>query len=426
LSVGRENGTEQSRKRLNKYYREDDVPRIATVAGLFVACLFVGSTPLAIAADVVRIGVLADMSGTYADVQGAGSVEATRIAVEEFGGTVLGKKIEVVSADHQNKADLGSNTARNWIDNFDVGVIIDLGNSAVAVAVQNLVKEKNRISIATGAASAELSNKYCNSNSLQWGYDTYQFAHASSVSLTKSGGTTWFMITADYAFGHALENDARSAIEAAGGKVVGAVRHPLNTSDFSSYLLQAQASNAKIIAMANGVADLQTALKQGREFNVFTEKQKLAALAMLLSDVHSVGLNVAQGTILSSVFYWDATDGTRKFSEKFAAKMGRPPSETQAMNYSATLHYLKSVAAANTTDTTAVLNKMRTTPVNDLLTVNARIRADGRLMRDIFLVQVKTPAESKKPWDYFQVNGAIAAVDAFRPANESVCPLLKQ
>ena len=376
-------------------------------------------------ADAVRIGVLADMSGTYADVQGAGSVEATRIAVEEFGGTVLGKKIEVLSADHQNKADLGASIARNWIDNLDVGLILDLGNSAVALAVQTIVKEKNRLSIATGAASAELTNKYCSSNSLQWGYDTYQFAHAASMALTKAGGDTWFTIAADYAFGHALENDARAAVEAAGGKVVGSVRHPLNTSDFSSYLLQAQASKAKVIAMANGVADLQTALKQGREFNIFTDKQKLAALAMLLSDVHSVGLNVAQGTVLSSVFYWDATEGTRTFSEKFAAKMGRPPSETQAMNYSATLHYLKAIAAANSQDTATVIAKMRATPVNDLITTNAQIRADGRLMRDIYLVKVKSPAESKKPWDYFQVNGTIPAADAFRPAKESVCPLLK-
>ena len=402
------------------------MPRSSRYFAMAISLFAALPATLTFAADVVRIGVLADMSGTYADVQGAGSVEATRIAVEEFGGTVLGKKIEVVSADHQNKADLGLNTARNWIDNLDVGLILDLGNSAVAVAVQNLVKEKDRISIATGAASAELTNKYCNSNSLQWGYDTYQFAHASSTALTKSGGTTWFMITADYAFGHALEGDARAAVEAAGGKILGAVRHPLNTSDYSSYLLQAQASNAKVIALANGVADLQNALKQGKEFNVFTGKQKLAALAMLLTDVHSVGLAVAQGTILSTVFYWDATEGTRKFSEKFSARMGRPPSETQAMNYSATLHYLKSVAAVGSTETKAVLAKMRSTPVNDLFTTNASIRADGRLMRDIYLVQVKTPEESKMPWDYFKVTGNIPAADAFRPASESVCPLLKQ
>ncbi|WP_295855106.1 ABC transporter substrate-binding protein [Tardiphaga sp.] len=401
------------------------MPRSIRFFAIAFSLFIVHPMPFARAADVVRIGVLADMSGAYADVQGAGSLEATRIAIEEFGGTVLGKKIEVVSADHQNKADLGSNIARNWIDNLDVGLILDLGNSAVAVAVQNLVRDKDRISIATGAASAELTNKYCNPNSLQWGYDTYQFAHAAAMALTKAGGTSWFIISADYALGYALEGDARAAVEAAGGKVLGTVRHPLNTSDYSSYLLQAQASGAKVIAIANGVSDLQNALKQGREFNIFSDKQKLAALAMLLSDVHSVGLAVTQGTILSSVFYWDASDGTRQFSEKFAARMGRPPSETQAMNYSATLHYLKSVQAVGSTETKAVLAKMRATPVNDALTSNASIRADGRLMRDIYLVQVKTPEESKKPWDYFKVTGRIAAADAFRPVSESVCPLLK-
>lgn len=373
----------------------------------------------------IRIGVLTDISGPLSDVQGVGSVEAVKMAVEEFGGTVLGRRIEVLSGDHQNKADIGASIARGWIDNSNVGLIMDLGNSAVAIAIQTIVREKNRLSIATGAAAGELTNRFCSPNSMQWGYDTYQFARASAVALTRSGGDSWFLITADYAFGHGLEADARKFIEANGGRVVGTVRHPIGSMDFSSFLLQAQASRAKVIGIASAVADLQNTLKGGMEFGVFSDAQRPAALAMLLADVHSVGLRVAQGTVLSSVFYWDANDATREFSAKFAARMGRPPSETQAMNYSATLHYLRAMAAANSSETDAVIAKMREMPVNDAMTTNARIRADGRLMRDIHLVRVKSPEESKKPWDYFQITGTIAADDAFRPPEDSVCPLLR-
>lgn len=377
------------------------------------------------ASDVVRIGVLTDMAGPLSDAQGMGSVEAAKIAVEEFGGKVLGKKIEVLHADHQNKADIGVTTAKRWIDTADVGMILDLGNSAVAIGVQSLVEKNKAISIATGAASGELTNKYCNPHAFQWGYDTYQFAKGSTGAMVKAGGDSWFFITADYAFGHALEADSKKTVEALGGKVLGAVRHPINTMDFSSYLLQAKASGAKVIAVASAVGDLQNVLKQGSEFQIFTDKQKASAMAMLLVDVHSVGLKAAQGTTLSSIYYWDANDGSREFAKKFSARMGRPPSETHAMNYSATLHYLKSMAAANTLETEAVIAKMRATPVNDLFTSNATVRADGRLMRDIFLVRVKSPEESSKPWDYFKVLGDIKADDAFRPVSESVCPLLK-
>ena len=389
------------------------------------AALAIGAAHTAHAADVVRIGVLTDMTGALSDTLGQGSVEATKLAVEEFGGTVLGKKIEVLTGDHQNKPDVGSTIARRWLDTQDVGLVLDLGNSAVAIAIQTLVKEKNRISISTGAASGELTNKFCGSNSLHWGYDTYQFTKASTAALTKAGGDTWFFITADYAFGHALEADAKRIVEANGGKVLGAVRHPINTMDFSSYLMQAQASKAKVIAIASAVADLQGALKQGSEFKIFSDKQKAAAPAMLMVDVHSVGLKAAQGAMLSSVAYWDASDATRAFTQKFSARTGRPPTEAQSMSYSATLHYLKAMAAAKSEEAGAVLEKMRATPVNDAFTTNAKIREDGRVMRDVHLVRVKSPEQSKKPWDYFEIVGKIAAADAFRPVSESVCALVK-
>ena len=380
----------------------------------------------AMAADVERIGVVTDISGPLADVEGPGSVEAVKIAVEEFGGTVLGRKIEVLSADHQNKPDIGLSIARNWIDNSGVNLVLDLGNSAVAIAVQNLVKEKGKLSIATGAASAELSNKYCTPNSFQWGYDLYQYAKAAASELVKAGGDTWFFITPDYAYGHALEADTRKAVEAAGGKVLGGVKHPMNTMDFSSYLLQAQASGAKMIALANAIADLQNSMKQGVEFKIFSDAQKPVPLGMVLVDVHAMGLDFAQKSVLSTVFYWDENERTRRFAAKFFARMGKPPTEAHAMNYSATLHYLKSIVAANSFETSKVIEAMRATPVNDDVTSNARIREDGRLMRDVLLVQVKTPAESTKEWDYYKVMRKIPGADAFRPAAESVCPLLKK
>ncbi|MGM5024045.1 ABC transporter substrate-binding protein [Tardiphaga sp. 367_B4_N1_1] len=397
--------------------------KISTIAATLSLLATVSA---ASAADPVRIGVLTDLSGPLSDVQGPGSVEAAKIAVEEFGGTVLGRKIEIVSGDHQNKADVGLSMARSWIDVQKVGLIMDLGNSAVAIGVQNLVKDKNQISIATGAASGDLSNKFCNSNSFQWAYDTYQYAKVASTDLVKGGADTWFFITPDYAFGHALEADTRKAVEASGGKVIGGVKHPINNMDYSSFLLQAQASNAKVIAIASAVSDLQNVMKQGAEFNIFTDKQRPAALGILLADVHAIGLAAAQNTILSTVFYWDENDSTRRFAKKFQDRMKRPPSEAQAANYSATLHYLKAVSRANSTDTDKVLAKMRELPVEDDVTRSAMIREDGRLLRDVLLVQVKTPVESKGPWDYYKILRRIAGVEAFRPAAESVCPLLKK
>ena len=396
------------------------------LCSIAVTLSFVAGVSPGFAADPVRIGVLTDLSGPLPDVQGPGSVEAAKIAVEEFGGTVLGRKIEIVSGDHLNKADVGLSMARSWIDVQKVGLIMDLGNSAVAIGVQNLVKDKNQISIATGAASSDLTNKFCNPNSFHWAYDTYQYAKVASTELVKEGSDTWFFITPDYAFGHALEADTRKAVEATGGKVIGGVRHPINNMDYSSFLLQAQASNAKVIAIASAVSDLQNVMKQGAEFNIFTDKQKPAALGILLADVHAIGLKAAQNTILSTVFYWDENDKTRRFSKKFQERMKRPPSEAQASNYSATLHYLKAVTQANSTDTDKVIAKMRELPVDDDVTKQAKIREDGRLLRDVLLVQVKTTTESKGPWDYYKVIRTIPGTDAFRPVSDSVCPLLKK
>ena len=362
----------------------------------------------AYAADVVRLGVLTDMTGVLSSSLGEGSVEATRIAAEEFGGTLLGKKIEVISGDHQNKADVGLAIAQRWIDTQDVDVVLDLGNSAVAIAVQNLVKEKNKISIATGAASGELTNKYCNSNAFHWGYDSYEFTKAMVPDMVKAGGDSWYFLTVDYAFGHAVEADARKLVEANGGKVIGAVRHPINTADFSSYLLQAQSSGAKVIAFASSTGDLQNIIKQSGEFNLFADgKLKSAAPILLIADVNAVGLKVAQGTAFSAVAYWDADDKSRAFSEKFWKKLNRMPTDAHLMTYSAAISYLKAAAAANTLETGAVIAKLRELPVNDAVTTNAKVRADGRLLRDVYLGRVKTPEESKKPWDYFKIERKI-------------------
>lgn len=372
----------------------------------------------------VRIGVLTDMSSSLSDTQGMGSVEGARMAVEDFGGTVLGRKIEVVHADHQNKADIGATTARRWFDTEDVRLVVDLGSSAVALATQTIAKDKDRITIATGAASSELTGKACSPNSFHWGYDSYQFSGAASAQMVKAGLDTWFFVTADYAFGYALENDTRKVVEAAGGKVLGSVRHPMNTQDFSSFLLQAQASGAKVIAIASAIGDLQNALKQGQEFQIFGKKQVASAMALLLVDVRSVGLQATQGTSISTVFYWDQDDATREFAKRFRARMQRPPSEAQAMNYSGVLHYLKAVKAAGTTETQAVLAKMKEMPVDDLMTKQAKLRADGRLMRDVRLAKVKTPAASKGEWDVFEIGATVPGEQAFRPAAESACPLL--
>lgn len=374
----------------------------------------------------IRIGVLTDMSGVLADTLGPGSLEAARMAAED-NGDVLGRKVEVLSADHQNKADIGAAIARRWYDSEGVGLILDLGNSAVGLAVQGIAKEKDRITISTGAATSELTNKSCSTNSFRWGYDSYQMSSGATGQLVRDGADSWYFVVADYAFGHAIEADAGNIVKANGGKVLGSVRYPVGTTDFSSFLLQAQASGAKIIAIANAVTDLQNTLKQGNEFQIFGQKQRAAAPVLLLVDIHSVGLKATQGTTVSTVFYWDQDEKSRAFAERFRKRFGRPPTEAQAMNYSAVLHYLKAIKAAGSAETGKVLAKMRELPVEDAATPKpATIRADGRLMREIRLARVKTPEESKGPWDYLKVLGLISAEDAFRPVAQSACPLLKR
>jgi branched-chain amino acid transport system substrate-binding protein len=375
--------------------------------------------------NVVKIGVLDDMSGPYADIQGPGDVVAVKMAVEDFGGSVNGMPIEVVSADLQNKADVGSAIGRRWYDVEKVDAILGLGNSAVALAVQAISQEKDKVAITTAAGSTALTGKSCSPNGIHWVYDTYALAKGTATAIMKQGGgDSWFFLTADYAFGHALEQDTASVVKVGGGSVVGSVRAPLNTSDFSSFILQAQASKAKVIGLANAGADTINAVKTAADFGVTGAGQKLAGLLVLLTDIHSLGLNVAQGLLFTEAFYWDQNDETRAFSKRFAERHGgKPPTMFQAGIYSAAMHYLKAVKATGSDEAMTVLGQMKKTPVNDFMTKNGSIRSDGRMMRDMYLLQAKKPSESKGEWDLMKVVATIPADEAFRPLSESECPL---
>lgn len=376
--------------------------------------------------DVVKIAVMADMSGPYADQQGPGDVVATRLAVEDFGGKVLGKPIEIVDGDMQNKTDVGLTLARRWYDVEKVDIILGLGSSAVGIAVQGVAREKNKITIATSAGTTELTGKACSPNSFHWVYDTFAVANGTATAVTKAGGDSWYFLTADYAFGHSLEKDASGIIQKLGGKILGSARAPINTSDFSSFLLQAQASKAKIIGLANAGTDTINAVKQAREFGITAGGQKLAGLLVLLTNIHSLGLRDAQGLLFTEAYYWDQNDETRAFAKRFQAKHGKPPTMMQAGIYSAAMHYLKAVKEAGTDDTQKVLAAMRKMPVNDFMTRNAVIREDGRLMRDMYLLEAKKPEESKGEWDLMKVVATIPAEQAFRPLSDSECPLVKK
>lgn len=398
-------------------------------AAAVVALLMTSAFPVhaQISNDVVKIGVLDDMSGPYADIQGPGDVVAVKMAVEDFGGKVNGKAIEVVAADLQNKADVGLAIARRWFDVDSVDVIMGLGNSAVALAVQGITEEKNRIAITTSAGSTALTSKSCSPLGMHWVYDTYALANGTaSAIMDRGGGDSWFFLTADYAFGHALEADTSAVVKKKGGKVVGAVRAPLNTSDFSSFLLQAQSSKAQVIGLANAGADTTNAIKNAADFGVVSGGQKLAGMLVLLTDIHSLGLNAAQGLLFTEAFYWDQNDETRAFSKRFAERHGKPPTSFQAGIYSATLHYLKGVKEAGTDEAKAVVAAMKKIPVNDFMTKNGSIRDDGRMMRDMYLLQAKKPSESKGEWDLINVVATIPAEVAFRPLSESECPLIKK
>ena len=377
-------------------------------------------------ADVVKIGVLNDQAGMNADLSGQGSVIAARMAAEDAGGSVIGKKIEIVFADHQNKADIGSSIATQWYDKDGVDMITDMPFSSVALAVQEIARQRQKIAIYSGPGSSDITGKACSPFGFHWTYDTVALARGTGSAVVKAGGKKWFFLTADYAFGHALAKDTMEVVKANGGTVVGEAVHPVNTSDFSSYLVQAQASGADVIGLANGATDTTNSIKQAYEFGLAKSGQKLAGLLVFITDVNALGLQVAQGLQMTESFYWDQNDETRAFSKRYAERMGgKKPSMVQAGVYSGVAHYLKAVAAAGTSDGPAVAAKIRELPVNDFMSKNVHVRRDGRVMRDFYLFQVKTPAESKGPWDYYNLVRTIPAEEAARPESEGNCPLVK-
>ncbi|WP_316165643.1 MULTISPECIES: ABC transporter substrate-binding protein [unclassified Bradyrhizobium] len=372
----------------------------------------------------VKIGILNDQSGVYADYGGKYSVEAAKMAIEDFGGEVLGQKVELVTADHQNKPDLASSIARRWYDTEGVDMITELTTSSVALAIQDLSKEKKKIDIVVGAATSRISGDACTPYGFHWAYDTRALAVGTGGALVESGGDTWFFMTADYAFGYALEKDTSDIVTSKGGKVLGSVRIPLNSSDFSSFLLQAQSSKAKIIGLANAGLDTTNSIKQAAEFGIVKGGQKLAGLLMTLSEVHGLGLEAAQGLILTEGFYWGRDDKSRAFSERFMKRTGRMPSMIHAGTYSATLSYLKAVKAAGTKDSDAVAAKLKELPVDDAF-AQGKVLANGRMVHDMYLFEVKKPSESKKPWDYYKQLATVPGDKAFFTAKESGCPLTK-
>ena len=398
---------------------------------LLGAALTLATGDLAFAQDrTVKIGALSDQSGLYADLAGPGSTLAAQMAVEDSGLTAKGWKIDLISGDHQNKPDVGAAITRQWFDVDKVDVIVDVPNSGVALAVNHVVKEKNGVYINSGAATSDLTNAQCSPNTVHWTYDTYMLAHATGQALVKAGGDAWFFLTADYAFGAALERDTTAVVLANGGKVVGSVRHPLNTSDFSSFLLMAQSSKAKIIGLANASGDTTNTVKQAAEFGILKGGQKLAALLLLLNDVKAIGLETAQGLNFTETFYWDLNDQTRAFSKRFAARMknSAPPTMVQAGVYSGLTHYFKALEAmgGNPHDGAKVVAKLKEMPTDNSLFGKGSIRADGRKIHPAYLFEVKKPEESKGPWDYYKLVGTTPADEAFRPLSESACPLVRK
>ncbi|MEY9180229.1 branched-chain amino acid transport system substrate-binding protein [Bradyrhizobium sp. USDA 326] len=376
-------------------------------------------------AQGVKIGILNDQSGVYADYGGKWSVEAARMAIEDFGGEVLGQKIELITADHQNKPDLASSIARRWYDVENVDMITELTTSSVALAIHELSKEKKKIDIVVGAATSRLTGDACQPYGFHWAYDTHALGVGTGGALTKAGGDTWFFLTADYAFGYALEKDTSEIVTANGGKVVGSVRVPLNSSDFSSFLLQAQSSKAKIVGLANAGLDTTNSIKQASEFGIVSGGQKLAGLLMTLAEVNGLGLQAAQGLVLTEGYYWDLNDKTRNLGERFLKRTGRMPSMIHAGTYSATLSYLKAVKAAGTKDSDAVAKKLKELPVNDDFAQGGKVLENGRMVHDMYLFEVKKPSESKKPWDYYKLLATVPGDKAFFTAKESGCPLTK-
>ena len=389
--------------------------------------LAVGPAHAQISDGIVKIGVLNDQSGLYADLAGQGSVVAARMAVEDFNAAAKGLKVEIVAADHQNKADVGSQIARQWYDAEKVDLILDVPNSGVALAVNQITRDKKKAFIVSSAASSDLTGKACSPNTIHWTYDTWALANGTGNAVVKTGGDTWFFITADYAFGHALERDTEAVVIKTGGKVLGKVRHPLSTQDFSSFLLQAQASKAKIIGLANAGADTTNAIKQGAEFGIVKGGQTFAGLLVFLTDVHALGLEKAQGLVFTETFYWDLNEKTRAFAKRFAERnRGIHPTMIHAGAYAGTLHHLKAVEALKSDDGTSVIAKMKEMPTDDPLFGKGQIRVDGRKVHPAYLVEVKKPAESKYPWDYYTIRATIPAEQAFRPLDQGGCELVKK
>ena len=401
--------------------------RARILVAFLVVALAAGPAAAQISDGVIKIGVLNDQSSLYADLAGQGSVVAARMAVEDYGADKKGLKVEIVSADHQNKPDVGSQIARQWFDADKVDVIVDVPNSGVALAINQIAKDKGKAMLVSGAATADLSGKACSPNTIHWTYDTWALANGTGNAIVKTGGDTWFFLTSDYAFGHALERDTEAVVLKAGGKVGGKVRHPLNTQDFSSFLLQAQASKAKIIGLANAGGDTTNAIKQGAEFGIVRGGQNFAGLLVFITDVHALGLPTAQGLIMTETFYWDMNDKTRAFAKRFAERdRGIHPTMIHAGVYSAVTHYLKAVEALKGDDGTKVIAKMKEMPTDDALFGKGTVRADGRKIHPAYLFEVKKPTESKGAWDYYKLRATIPAEQAFRPIDQGDCPLVKK
>lgn len=402
--------------------------RFNTLAVTTAALLAAGSAHAQYSGGTIKIGVMNDQSGLYADVSGPGGTWAARKAVEDYGAAAKGLKVEVVFADHQNKPDVGSNIARQWYDVDGVDVIVDVPTSSVALAITQIAKEKNKVFLGSGPASSDLTGKACNANFIHWTYDTWALANGTGKAIVQTGGKSWYFITADYAFGHALEKDTGDVVKKNGGTVTGAVRHPLSTNDFSSFLLQAQASKAQIVGLANAGGDTINSIKQAAEFGIVEGGQKLAGMLMFITDVHALGLKTAQGLNFTTAWYWDMNDANRAFAKDFsAANGGKYPTMVQAGIYSSVIHYLKAVEAMKAdADGAAVVAKMKSMPTEDKLFGKGTIREDGRHMHDMYLVEVKKPAESKKPWDYVTVKKTIPAAEAFRPLGDGGCSIVKK
>jgi branched-chain amino acid transport system substrate-binding protein len=401
--------------------------KLTALAAASLLCCTAHAQHATISDDAVRIGLLLDMTSLYADITGSGSVTAAQMAINDFGGKVLGKPIQLVFADHQNKADIAANKAREWFDRDKVDAILDVAASGPALAVAPIAKEKNKITVFSGPGSARLTNDACTPVTVHYTYDTYALANSTARAVVANGGDSWFFLTADYTFGTTLEKDTTDVVTANGGKVLGSVRHPLNASDFSAFLLRAQSSGAKVVGLANAGGDTINAAKGAHEFQLTASgKQKLAGLLVYINDVHTLGLGAAQGMLLTTAFYWDRDEETRKWARRFFEKQKKMPNMSQAGLYSSVMHYLKAVQMAGTDETGAVMAKMKQTPINDFFARNGRIRDDGRMVHDMYLMEVKKQSESKYPWDYYKEVSVVPAERAFQPLSASTCPLVKK